>query len=71
METVRITINANCRLRHIYFSDKLYSENEKPAAFKFMTSSKETKNKESKIVKKTEETAIESVRPSSPVTVIS
>ncbi|XP_053213956.1 cilia- and flagella-associated protein 20-like [Panonychus citri] len=34
VETVRITINANCRLRRIYFSDRLYSEDELPPEFK-------------------------------------
>jgi hypothetical protein len=36
MEAVRITVNANCRLRNIYFSDRLYSDEEKPASFKFI-----------------------------------
>jgi hypothetical protein len=36
MEAVRITIHANCRLRSIYFCDRLYSDDEKPEAFKFM-----------------------------------
>ncbi|XP_015792807.1 cilia- and flagella-associated protein 20 [Tetranychus urticae] len=34
VETVRVTINANCRLRRIYFSDRLYSEDELPPEFK-------------------------------------
>ena len=34
VETVRITINANCRLRRIYFADRLYSEDELPPEFK-------------------------------------
>lgn len=70
METVRITINANCRLRNIYFSDRLYSDDEKPAAFKFQTS--QPLQKEAKRVKagdKAEEEKIESLRPSSPVTI--
>lgn len=34
METVRISVNANCRLRRIYFSDRLYNEEELPPEFK-------------------------------------
>jgi hypothetical protein len=34
LETVRITVNANCRLRRIYFADRLYSEDELPPEFK-------------------------------------
>ncbi|GAV04981.1 hypothetical protein RvY_15175 [Ramazzottius varieornatus] len=34
VETVRITIHANCRLRRIYFADQLYSEEEVPHEFK-------------------------------------
>lgn len=34
VETIRVTVNANCRLRRIYFADRLYSEDELPAEFK-------------------------------------
>ncbi|XP_069678835.1 cilia- and flagella-associated protein 20-like [Periplaneta americana] len=34
LEAVRIQIHANCRIRRIYFSDRLYSEDELPAEFK-------------------------------------
>ena len=34
VETVRITINANCRLRRIYFAERVYSEDELPPEFK-------------------------------------
>lgn len=34
VETVRVTVNANCRLRRIYFSDRIYSEDELPPEFK-------------------------------------
>ncbi|KAH7644457.1 cilia- and flagella-associated protein 20 [Dermatophagoides farinae] len=34
METVRVTINANCRLRRVYFADRMYAEDELPAEFK-------------------------------------
>merc|ERR1719353_343296 len=34
IETLRVQIHANCRLRRIYFSDRLYSEEELPPEFK-------------------------------------
>ncbi|CAG2105490.1 unnamed protein product [Medioppia subpectinata] len=34
VETQRLTINANCRLRRVYFADRLYSEDELPPEFK-------------------------------------
>ncbi len=34
IETVRVQIHANCRIRRIYFSDRLYSEEELPPEFK-------------------------------------
>lgn len=34
VETSRITVNANCRLRRIYFADRQYSDEELPAEFK-------------------------------------
>ncbi|VDK85732.1 unnamed protein product [Litomosoides sigmodontis] len=34
VETLRIQIHANCRIRRIYFADRLYSEDELPAEFK-------------------------------------
>lgn len=34
VETSRVTVNANCRLRRIYFADRHYSEDELPAEFK-------------------------------------
>lgn len=34
VETIRVTVNANCRLRRIFFADRLYSEEELPAEFK-------------------------------------
>lgn len=70
METVRITINANCRLRNVYFSDRIYPDEEKPEAFKFMLPTNE--RKENVVVKAAavkDDTMIESVRPTSPVTV--
>lgn len=34
VETLRVQIHANCRIRRIYFSDRLYSEDELPSEFK-------------------------------------
>lgn len=34
VETLRVQVHANCRLRRIYFSDRLYNEDELPAEFK-------------------------------------
>ena len=31
---MRVQIHANCRIRRVYFSDRLYSEEELPAEFK-------------------------------------
>jgi Protein of unknown function (DUF667) len=33
-ETLRVQVHANCRLRRVYFSDRLYSEEELPDDFK-------------------------------------
>lgn len=41
METVAIRINANVRLRRIYFSDQLYAEEDKPHEYRlFVTDDK-------------------------------
>lgn len=71
METVRITVNANCRLRNVYFSDRLYSDDEKPAAFKFQTTQPVEKGvKQIKPAEKSgEQNVMETVRPTSPVTI--
>ena len=34
VETLRVQVHANCRLRRIYFTDRLYTEEELPAEFK-------------------------------------
>uniref|UniRef100_A0A1B6CGA1 CFA20 domain-containing protein n=2 Tax=Clastoptera arizonana TaxID=38151 RepID=A0A1B6CGA1_9HEMI len=34
LETVKIQIHANCRVRRIYFADRLYSDNELPSAYR-------------------------------------
>ena len=45
IETLRVQIHANCRIRRIYFSDRLYSEEELPPEFKlFLPIQKEQAN---------------------------
>lgn len=45
IETLRVQIHANCRIRRIYFSDRLYSEEELPPEFKlFLPISKAQEN---------------------------
>ena len=34
IETLRVQVHANCRVRRIYFSDRLYTEQELPNEFK-------------------------------------
>lgn len=34
VETLRIQLHANCRIRRVYFCDRLYSEDELPPEFK-------------------------------------
>ena len=34
IETLRVQIHANCRIRRIYFADRLYTEEELPPEFK-------------------------------------
>ena len=34
VETLRVSIHANCRLRRVYFADRLYSEQELPKDYK-------------------------------------
>lgn len=72
METVRVTINANCRLRNVYFTDRLYDDDEKPACYKFIHKD-DIENKKKKPGEKTMnmkfdagKNNIESVRPTSP-----
>jgi len=36
IETLRVQIHANCRIRRIYFSDRLYTEDELPAEFRLL-----------------------------------
>jgi hypothetical protein len=42
-------IHANCRIRRVYFSDRLYSEDELPAEFKLYLPVQQNKTKVEKI----------------------
>eukprot|EP00249_Psilotum_nudum_P014281 c24749_g1_i4 orf=354-620(-) len=43
IETLRVQVHANCRLRRIYFCDRLYPEEEVPAEFKLFLPIQETR----------------------------
>ncbi|XP_075868187.1 cilia- and flagella-associated protein 20-like [Nelusetta ayraudi] len=45
IETLRVQIHANCRIRRVYFTDRLYSEDELPAEFKLYLPIQNQKNK--------------------------
>ena len=36
VETLRVQMHANCRIRRIYFSDRLYNEQELPNEYRLM-----------------------------------
>lgn len=42
VETQRVQIHANCRLRRVYFSDRLYSEEEMPAEYRLFVPTAKT-----------------------------
>jgi hypothetical protein len=46
VETLRVQIHANCRIRRIYFSDRLYSEEELPSEFKLFLPVSSNQDKE-------------------------
>lgn len=48
LETVSIRINANTRLRRVYFSDQLYAENEKPKEFRLNSGNRSYNENDSK-----------------------
>lgn len=50
-ETIRVSVHANCRLRRLFFSDKLYTENQLPDDFRIMRTVK-PREKPAKAVKK-------------------
>lgn len=58
METVRLQIHANVRIRRIYFTDRLYQENELPNEYRLI---QQPKTKKSLIWK------IPAARPPSPL----
>jgi hypothetical protein len=43
-------IHANCRIRRVYFSDRLYSEDELPAEFKLYLPVQQNKTKVNQIL---------------------
>ncbi|XP_078478839.1 cilia- and flagella-associated protein 20-like [Lampetra planeri] len=45
-ETLRVQIHANCRIRRVYFCDRLYSEDELPAEFKLILPIQSQKSKQ-------------------------
>ncbi|XP_017891500.1 cilia- and flagella-associated protein 20-like [Ceratina calcarata] len=55
IETTRIQIHANCRIRRIYFADRLYSEDELPEDFKLFLPVHRKKCVREEDVKKVEE----------------
>jgi len=66
IETLRVQIHANCRIRRIYFSDRLYSEEELPPEFKLFlpitknqeNSTRNVSQKPGKTLKSTNEESI-------------
>lgn len=74
VETVRISIHANCRIRNVYFSDRLYTDEEKPVAYKFMAGKATEKKLKTQITTTTRkdkhDKVIESIRPTTPATII-
>ncbi|CAL7943570.1 unnamed protein product [Xylocopa violacea] len=52
IETTRIQIHANCRIRRIYFADRLYSEDELPEDFKLFLPIHRKKCVREEVVKK-------------------
>ncbi|UYV78137.1 CFAP20 [Cordylochernes scorpioides] len=41
VETLRVTIHANCRIRRVFFTDRVYAENETPAGFRLFRPTKD------------------------------
>lgn len=59
METVRLQIHANVRIRRIFFTDRLYTDDELPNDFRLMGKPKPT-------LKKIKDYKVPSARPPSP-----
>lgn len=53
VETVRVQVHANCRLRRIYFSDQQYRDDQLPNAFKLYRS-KDVREKPKRLLRKNE-----------------
>lgn len=69
IETVRIQVHANVRIRRMYFSDRLYADDEKPQEYRLF-SIDTTKKPDKKWIPKPQkmvENAEETVRPGTPV----
>ncbi|XP_040016611.1 cilia- and flagella-associated protein 20-like isoform X3 [Gasterosteus aculeatus] len=45
IQTLRMQIHANCRIRRVYFSDRMYSDDELPAEFKLYRPAQNPKEK--------------------------
>ena len=57
VETLRVQIHANCRIRRVYFSDRLYSEEELPPEFKLFIPTREDPNRMAQTPKHSEPTS--------------
>eukprot|EP00940_MAST-03C_sp_MAST-3C-sp2_P002504 g2504.t1 len=57
VETLSVQIHANCRIRRIYFSDRLYAEEDLPPEFKLFLPVQKGKGGKAIAAKKEEETA--------------
>ena len=64
IETVSIQIHANVRIKRVYFSDRLYSEDEKPTEFRLYNPIEKTKRP--RYFRRNIKEAVESARPPSP-----
>lgn len=65
IETVRVQIHANCRIRRIYFSDRLYTEEELPPEFKLwmpVSSSSKTKSVKASLMTKSDDAITAAVK---------
>jgi hypothetical protein len=70
LETVRIQVHANCRIRHIYFCDRLYTDDEKPIEYKIVKPVRNVRPARALLAKKKKpgEIPAETLRPGTPAT---
>lgn len=68
IETLRVQVHANCRIRRIYFSDRLYSEQDLPNEYKLflpmqksLSSSPETGDEEVEVLGSNGDAEIEEI----------